>query len=62
MLDRLRHRARSVKRDALAVYLAARDARVPWYAKGLALCVAAYFSPIALTCWTCHLFPIADGA
>lgn len=32
-----------------AVYLAARDPRVPWYAKALALGVAAYaFSPIDL--------------
>ena len=41
--------ARPIKRDALAVYLAARDPRVPWYVKALALCVAAYaFSPIDL--------------
>src|SRR5687768_5592193 len=49
MRDRLKQWARSIKRDALAVYLAARDPRVPWYAKALALCVAAYaFSPIDL--------------
>ena len=47
--DRLRQWARAIKRDALAVYLAARDVRVPWYAKARALCVAAYaFSPIDL--------------
>jgi len=47
--DRFRQWARRIKRDALAVYLAARDPRVPWYAKALALCVAAYaFSPIDL--------------
>jgi uncharacterized membrane protein YkvA (DUF1232 family) len=41
--------ARIVKRDAHAVYLAARDPRVPWYAKMLALCVAGYaLSPIDL--------------
>jgi uncharacterized membrane protein YkvA (DUF1232 family) len=37
------------KRDVHTVYLAARDPRVPWYAKALALCVAAYaLSPIDL--------------
>ena len=36
-------------RDVHAIYLAARDPRVPWYAKGLALCVAGYaLSPIDL--------------
>jgi len=41
--------ARTVKRDAHALYLAARDPRVPWYAKALALAVAAYAaSPIDL--------------
>jgi uncharacterized membrane protein YkvA (DUF1232 family) len=41
--------ARALKRDVHAIYLAARDARTPWYAKALALCVAAYaLSPIDL--------------
>jgi len=41
--------ARALRRDAHAIYLAARDPRTPWYAKALALCVAAYaFSPIDL--------------
>jgi uncharacterized membrane protein YkvA (DUF1232 family) len=41
--------ARLIKRDAHAVYLAARDPRVPWYVKALALAVAAYAaSPIDL--------------
>ena len=36
-----------LKRDVIAVYLAARDPRVPWYVKALALCVAGYaLSPI----------------
>src|SRR5262245_4378805 len=39
----------SERRDAHAIYLAARDPRVPWYAKMLALCVAGYaLSPIDL--------------
>ena len=45
----LRDWARRLRRDALAIRLAARDPRVPWYAKALALCVAAYaLSPIDL--------------
>jgi uncharacterized membrane protein YkvA (DUF1232 family) len=41
--------ARTIKRDAHALYFAARDPRVPWYAKALAIAVAAYAaSPIDL--------------
>lgn len=41
--------SRTIKRDAIAVYFAARDPRTPWYAKALALCVAGYaLSPIDL--------------
>jgi uncharacterized membrane protein YkvA (DUF1232 family) len=49
--SRLRWRqwARAIRRDAHALYLAARDPRVPWYAKALAFCVAGYaLSPIDL--------------
>jgi len=47
--SRLKEWARTIKRDVHAVYLAARDPRVPWYAKALAICVAAYaLSPIDL--------------
>lgn len=46
---RLRTWARGVKRDVHALYLSARDPRVPWYAKAVALAVAAYaLSPIDL--------------
>jgi uncharacterized membrane protein YkvA (DUF1232 family) len=49
MLQRLRDWAHGIKRDVHALYLAARDPRVPWYAKALALAVAAYaLSPIDL--------------
>jgi uncharacterized membrane protein YkvA (DUF1232 family) len=49
MLQRLRDWARGLKRDVHALYLAARDPRVPWYAKAVALGVAAYaLSPIDL--------------
>ena len=41
--------ARTVKRDTLAIWLAARDPRTPWYVKALAGLVAAYaLSPIDL--------------
>ncbi len=44
-----RRRAEELKADVYALYLAARDPRVPWYAKGLAILVTAYaFSPIDL--------------
>ena len=47
--ERVRGFARAMQRDVYAVYLAARDSRVPWYAKGFALLVAAYaVSPIDL--------------
>jgi uncharacterized membrane protein YkvA (DUF1232 family) len=45
----LRAWARSLKRDVAALYRAARDPRVPWYAKAVAAAVAAYaLSPIDL--------------
>jgi uncharacterized membrane protein YkvA (DUF1232 family) len=49
MLARLREWARLIKRDVVALYLAAGDPRVPWHAKALAACVAGYaLSPIDL--------------
>lgn len=46
---RLRQWARAIKRDVIALYLAARDPRVPWHAKALSAAVAAYaLSPIDL--------------
>jgi uncharacterized membrane protein YkvA (DUF1232 family) len=49
LVARMRRWADEVTRDLYAVYLASRDPRVPWYAKALALAVAAYaFSPIDL--------------
>jgi uncharacterized membrane protein YkvA (DUF1232 family) len=47
VIGKIRQWARQLKRDVHAVYLAARDPRVPWYAKALALFVAGYaLSPI----------------
>ena len=49
MIERTRQWARLAKRDVHAIYRAARDPRVPWYAKALAFCVAGYaLSPIDL--------------
>jgi uncharacterized membrane protein YkvA (DUF1232 family) len=49
MLDRLKARARGLKKEVFAVYLAARDPRTPWYAKGLVLLIVAYtLSPVDL--------------
>ena len=49
MLQKLRELARAVKRDTIAVWLAAHDPRVPWHAKAAAATVAAYaLSPIDL--------------
>jgi uncharacterized membrane protein YkvA (DUF1232 family) len=40
---------RSLKRDVVAIALAVRDPRVPWYAKAVGVCVVAYaLSPIDL--------------
>src|SRR3954452_7585336 len=49
MFSQLQRWARTLKRDTVALYLAAHDPRVPWYAKVVAACVAAYaLSPIDL--------------
>jgi uncharacterized membrane protein YkvA (DUF1232 family) len=49
MIATWKQRARLLKRETYALYLAYRDPRVPWYAKVVAACVVAYaFSPIDL--------------
>jgi uncharacterized membrane protein YkvA (DUF1232 family) len=49
LFTRLKDWARRIKRDAVAVYFAARDPRTPWMARVLAVAVAAYaLSPIDL--------------
>jgi len=49
ILERMKAWAKALKRDVVALWLAARDPRVPWYAKVLAGAVAAYaLSPIDL--------------
>src|SRR5215216_4542095 len=49
MLNQLKQRARALKNEAFAVYLAAKDPRTRWYAKALIFFVVAHtFSPIDL--------------
>lgn len=49
MRDALRERLRALRADTLAVYFAARDPRLPWRVRLVALAVAAYaLSPIDL--------------
>lgn len=49
MIDNLKSRARALKNEAFAVYIAAKDPRTPWYAKALIFFVVAHtFSPIDL--------------
>ena len=49
MLKKLRQWARAIRRNAVALYFAARDPRVPWHVKALAIAIAAYaLSPIDL--------------
>ena len=47
--ERWKARARQLKVEVYALYLAYRDPRVPWYARLFAACVVGYaFSPIDL--------------
>jgi uncharacterized membrane protein YkvA (DUF1232 family) len=49
MLDKLKSRARALKIETYAIYLAARHPRTPWYAKAIAFGTVAYaLSPIDL--------------
>jgi len=49
MIEKLKSRARALKNEAIAVYIAAKDPRTPWYAKAIAICTVAYaLSPIDL--------------
>ena len=49
MIDKIRQRARQLKRDTYALYLACRDPRTPWFAKAIAGAIVAYaLSPIDL--------------
>ena len=49
MFEGLKNKARLLKIDVYAIYLAYKDPRVPWYARIFAVCVVGYaFSPIDL--------------
>ena len=49
VLEAAKKSGRALKRDVRALWLAARDPRVPWYAKAVAAAVTAYaLSPIDL--------------
>jgi uncharacterized membrane protein YkvA (DUF1232 family) len=49
MLQAIKAQAKQLKKLSLTVYFAARDPRMPWHVRILAICVAAYaFSPIDL--------------
>ena len=49
MIEKLKSHARALKHEAIAVYIAAKDPRTPWYAKALIFFVVAHtFSPIDL--------------
>lgn len=48
-MNNWKQRLKTAANEVYVISLAARDSRVPWYAKVLALCVAGYaFSPIDL--------------
>jgi uncharacterized membrane protein YkvA (DUF1232 family) len=49
VLDSWKHRARQLRVETYAIWLAYKDPRVPWYARAFAACVVGYaFSPIDL--------------
>jgi uncharacterized membrane protein YkvA (DUF1232 family) len=49
MLEKFKARARLLKKEVYAIYIAARDPRTPWYAKALIFLIVAYaLSPIDL--------------
>ena len=49
MFDGLKNKARLLRIEVYALYLAYKDPRVPWYARIFAACVVGYaFSPIDL--------------
>jgi uncharacterized membrane protein YkvA (DUF1232 family) len=49
LIEKWRQRAKQLKIEIYAIYLACKDPRVPWYARIFAACVVEYaFSPIDL--------------
>jgi uncharacterized membrane protein YkvA (DUF1232 family) len=49
LIERWKQKAKQLKIEIYAIYLAYKDPRVPWYARIFAACVVGYaFSPIDL--------------
>ena len=49
MIERWKQKAKNLKKEVYALYLAYKDPRVPWYARVIAIIVVGYaFSPIDL--------------
>ena len=49
MFEKIKSRAYILKNETIAVYIATKDPRTPWYAKAIAICTVAYaLSPIDL--------------
>lgn len=47
--QKIKQKIKQLQRETYAIYLASKHPGVPWYARGLAICIAAYaFSPIDL--------------
>ena len=42
MLEGLKHKARLLKTEVYAIYLAYKDPRIPWYARILSICIVGY--------------------
>jgi len=42
MFEKLKSRARALKKEIIALYIAAKNSRTPWYAKAIALITLAY--------------------
>jgi hypothetical protein len=59
LLKELKQRARYLKSETFALYLAARDPRTPWYAKLVVAGIVAYaFSPIDQSRILCRFLAI----
>ncbi len=49
IIEKWKQRAKELKQELHAIYLACKDPRTPWYAKALATCIVGYaLSPIDL--------------
>lgn len=48
-IEKYKQKFKSLKQELMALYLACKDPRTPWYAKALGICIVAYAaSPIDL--------------